>query len=109
MIIMSEDTISLLEEISRKLDSIIALLTLANRAELQKVKEELRKDKIAEAIISKADGTVSYSDLSKNVAEELGVAEITVKKKLSDLKSQGIIIGHRRGRGVFYQVSALFE
>jgi len=106
---MSNDVGPLLEEISRKLDSITTLLMLSNRAELQKVKEELMKDKVARAIVSKADGTITYSDLAKKVAEELIVAEITVKKKISDLKSLGVIIGLRKGREVFYQISTLFE
>ena len=82
---------------------------LSNKAELQKIKEDLKKDKIAQALISKADGTLSYSELAKKVANELKVAEITVKKKISDLKSLGIIIGYRKGREVYYQVSTLFE
>lgn len=106
---MNNDVRPLLEEISRKLDNIITLLMLSNRAEFQKVKEELMKDKIVGAIISKADGTISYSDLAKKVAEELGAAEITVKRKMSDLKSLGVIISYRKGREVFYQISSLFE
>jgi biotin operon repressor len=106
---MSEDIKLLLEEISGKLDEIITLLMLSNLRELRKVKAEIMKDKIAKAIISNADGTVSYSDLAKQIAEDLGVAEITVKKKISDLKSMGILIGQRKGREVFYEVSTLFE
>jgi DNA-binding transcriptional regulator PaaX len=106
---LSEEARSLLKEISRKLDDIITLLILSNRVELKKIKNEMMKDKIAGAIISKADGTKSYSDLAREIAEEFGVAEITVKKKISDLKSIGVIIGQRKGREVFYQVSTLFE
>jgi len=104
-----EDMLPLLREISEKLDSIITLLILSNRTELQRIRENLKKDKIAELLISKADGTLSYSDLVRSVAEELQIAEITVKRKISDLKSLGVLVGHREGREVFYQVSSLFE
>ena len=104
-----EDMLPLLREISEKLDSIITLLILSNRTELDKIRENLKKDKIAELLISKADGTLSYSDLVRKVAKKLQIAEITVKRKISELKSLGVLVGYRKGREVFYRVSSLFE
>jgi len=106
---LSSEETHIFVEISRKLDSIITLLMLSNMDEFKKAKEELTKDKVAQSIISKANGAISYSDLSKEVAKELQAAEITVRRKISDLKSIGVIIGSRKGREVFYQVSPLFE
>jgi len=106
---LDNDVSLLLDDISRKLDSIITLLMLSNKTEFQRIKENLSSDKVFQAIISKADGTISYSELTRRVAEELQIAEITVKKKISDLKTLGVITSFRKGRETFYQMSTLFE
>lgn len=97
------------EVISRKLDDIITLLILTNRDKIAKVQEELAKDKVAAAILYRADGTLSYSEMVSKVAKEVGVAEITVMKRLSELKNLGVVVGERKGREVFYHVSPLFQ
>jgi len=106
---MEKNEIEILKEISRKMDQLIILLKLSNRKVLNGFKKEIKRDRISARILELADGTLTYSDLSKKVAEEMKVAEITVKKKISTLREMGFLITRREGREVYYEKSGLFE
>ncbi len=106
---MKRDEIELLEEISNKMDQMIILLKLSNRNELKAFEKEIKRDKVSSRILELADGTLTYSNLSKKIAEEMKVAEITVKKKISTLREMGFLITRREGREVYYENSGLFE
>ena len=103
---MSED-VKVLKEISYKLDQLITLLKLSNMDTLKKVSAELSRDRVSKKILELADGTLSYSDLTKKVSKELGVAEITVKKKIAHLREMGLLLPKRRGREVYYENTGL--
>ena len=107
--VMEKDETAVLKEIAHKLDQLIILLKLSNRDILNKFKKEVQKDIVSTRILELADGTLTYSDLSKKVSGEMGVAEITVKKKISRLKEMGFLITRREGRQVYYENSGLFE
>jgi len=106
---LSEENTRLLKDISRKLDQLIILMKLSNRTTLEDIKKKIERDKVALKILECADGSLSYSAISKKISEDLGVAEITVKKKISELKELGILISTRRGKEVYYENSELFE
>lgn len=101
--------LKVLEEISRKLDQLIILTRLSNREIIAKYKVTVQGDKVFAKILEYSDGSLSYSELSEKISKELGVAEITVKKKLSSLKEMGFLITERRGNQVYYTTSGLFE
>jgi len=105
---MEKEEIRILQEISHKLDQLIILLKLSNKNTLDKFKREIKRDRVSARILELADGTLTYSDLSKKVAEEMKVAEITVKKKISTLREMGFLITRREGREVYYENSGLF-
>lgn len=106
---MNEENTEILKEIAHKLDQLIALLKLNNREALEKFEKEIKKDKVYSKILEYADGSLTYSDLSKKVANEVGVAEITLKQKLSTLKDKKILITKRTGREVYYENSGLVD
>ena len=106
---MNEENLKILKEISHKLDQLIILGKLTNKSVLEEFKREIRKDPISSRILEYADGSLTYSSLSKKVAEEMKVAEITVKKKISTLKEMGFLVSRREGREVYYESSGLFE
>ena len=106
---MVKEEIKLLKDISRKLDQLIILAKLSNAMILEEFKRKLKKDKVAFKILENADGSQSYSAISKKVADELGVAEITVKKKISELKERGILMPIRRGKEVYYENTGLLD
>jgi DNA-binding transcriptional ArsR family regulator len=105
---MSKD-LKVLKEISHKLDQLIILTKLSSLDIIEKYKAKVGGDKVFAKILDYADGSLSYSKLCEKVSKELGVAEITVMKKLSELKEMGFLVTKRRGRQVYYANSGLFE
>lgn len=105
---MSEQN-QLLREILKKLENIELLLKIGNREDLDKYKKEINKDHISKKILELADGTLNYSELTKIVAQNEDVAEITVKKKISNLKNNGFLLTKREGNLVYYENSGLFD
>jgi len=105
---MSEQ-LETLKEISRKLDQLIILAKLANLDIIAEYSKKIRGDKVAAKILDYSDGSMSYSEISEKVSSELGVAEITVRKKITNLREMGFLVTERRGRQVYYDTSGLFE
>lgn len=105
---MSQEN-SQLTEISRKLDQLIVLLKMSNRAALEEHRKRLERDKVYVRILEISDGSLSYSGLSKKLSEELGVAEITVKRKIADLREMGLLVATRKSGEVFYVNSGLLD
>jgi len=100
---------STLKEISTKLDTIAALLKISNLEKLEKFKRDISKDKVNVKIIQLSDGTRNYSTLAKQIADELQVSEINVKKKISDLTKNSIIMPVRTGKESYYQTTGLLD
>lgn len=105
---MSEEN-SQLAQISRKLDQLIVLLKLSNRASLEDYRRRLERDKVYIRILEVCDGSLSYSEISKKLSDELDVADITVKKKIAELREMGLLITSRKGREVYYENSGLLD
>ena len=99
----------LLAEILEKLQNIELLLKIGNREVIDKFQDEIKKDRVSKRILDLANGTLSYSDLAKKVAQNEDVAEITVKKKISNLKNNGFLLTKREGNAVYYEKSDLFD
>jgi DNA-binding transcriptional ArsR family regulator len=98
-----------LKEISRKLDQLIILTKLSNLDIIAEYRKRIRGDKVAAKVLDYSDGSLSYSDICDKVSNELGVAEVTVRKKITNLKEMGFLVTERRGRQVYYDTSGLFE
>jgi len=104
------EELEVLKEISRKLDQLIALWKVSNREVLEKAMNEISRDKIAAKILEiTRENPQTYSNIAERVAEELGVAEITVKLKISKLKELGFLTAQRKGRAVYYESLRLWE
>jgi len=101
--------LEILKEISNKLDQLIILTKLNSLDIIKKYKIKMRDDRVFAKILDYSDGSLSYSKLCEKVSKELGVAEITVRKKVSELKETGFLVTERKGRQVYYATSGLFE
>ena len=99
----------ILKEISRKLDRLIAIQQIGIRDELNKLKEEIKKDKVSQKILEIADGTLSAGELQEKVASSANVSEITVKRRISELLDKGLLIQNREGQNIFYVNSGIIE
>jgi len=104
------EELAVLKEISRKLDKLIALWKVSNRETIRKAAEEISRDKIAAKILEiTKEEPQTYSKIARRVSVELGVAEITVKLKISKLKGLGFLVARREGKVVFYENVGLLE
>lgn len=99
----------ILKEISYKLDQLIILTKLGSQDLIDKYKSRVRGDRVFDKIVSYSDGALNYSEICEKISKELGVAEITVMKKMSELKEMGFLVTERKGRQVYYKSSGLFE
>jgi len=110
---MDEEEKELLKLIASKLDkldmldTLISLSKLSNRPILDEIRRNLERDKVATRILDLSDGAITYSNLAKQVSEETGAAEITVKKKMSDLKAMGLLTSRREGKETYYENTGL--
>jgi len=99
----------ILKEISQKLDQLIILTKLNSLDVINQYKNKIRGDPISAKILDYSDSSLSYTKIYKTISKELGVAEITVMKKMSELREMGFLVTERKGRKVFYDKSGLFE
>ncbi|MEE9224141.1 MAG: BlaI/MecI/CopY family transcriptional regulator [Thermoplasmata archaeon] len=105
---MGDEEIRQLKKMNRKLDELIILGRISNLATLEEFGRDIKRDKVARAIIEVADGTLSYSEIAKAVSSRAPVSERTVKGRISELVKKGILTRRREGREVFYERSDLF-
>jgi DNA-binding transcriptional regulator PaaX len=88
---------------------LVILTKLNSLGIIKKYETKIRRDKIAAKILDYSDGSLSYSKLVEKVSKELGVSEVTVRKKIAELKEMGFLVTERKGREVYYDKSGLFE
>ena len=104
---MSEDVT--LKDVVNRLDQLIVLWKLANRAVIRKTKEEIMKDPVSKEILNLADGTREYTALAEEVSQATGKSPRTVKTRISELSENGAIFGVRKGVKVYYQPTGLYD
>lgn len=91
------------------MDALIALTKIGLRKELEALTNEVRKDKVSQKILELADGSMSSGELAKKAHKIIGVSEITVRRRISELSEKGLLISHRDGLKVFYTNSGIIE
>lgn len=103
------DEITLLKEISRKLSQLIILFRMTNRKEIDEIKKEIRKDKVARSILEFADGSLPVKSLKEKVSQSTKVSEVTVRRRIYELVDKGALIVNRKGNENFYENSGLYD
>ena len=98
-----------LKEIGMKLDGIFVLLKISNMENLKKFKKEILKDQVNSKILELSNGTRNYSKLATEIAKNLDVSEINVKKKISELTRLGLIIAEKSPKGSFYKTTGVLD
>ncbi len=96
-----------LKRMNFRLDQILSLLKIANGKTLEETRSKIQADKTAAKILELCSQPISYTELAKQVATQTAVAEITVKRRISELKESGILVADRQGKEVFYVDSGL--
>ncbi len=104
------EELDVLKEISQKLDKLIALWKISNKEVIKRAVEQISRDRIAEKILEiTKEAPQTYSNIVRIVSSELGVAEITVKLKISKLRQLGFLVARRNGKSVYYENLGLLE
>jgi len=98
-----------LNEIGEKLDGIFAILKISNFENLNNFKTKMSKDPVNANILKLSDGTRNYSNLASEIAKGLGVSEINVKKKISELTKIGIITAEKTSKGSLYKTTGVLD
>ena len=98
-----------LKRISFRLDQILLLLKMANKKPLEEARSKIQTDKTAAKILELCAQPISYTELAKQVASQTGVAEVTVRRRISELKDSGVLVSDRRGKEVLYVDSGLIS
>lgn len=105
---MTEKLVQRVEEITMRLDQIITFLRIAFREEIRRIKGEAYSDPVSKRILELSDGTRNTQTLTEQVAIDTDVSEKTVKRRLSELHFNGLILQRKEGNEVYYIVSNLF-
>lgn len=96
-----------LKRMNSRLDQILSLLKIANKKALDEARSALQSDRTAAKILELCTQPISYMELAKQVATQTGVAEVTVKRRISELRDSGVLSSERQGKEVLYVVSGL--
>jgi Fic family protein len=105
---MSDDS-EILKEISNKLSQLIVLIKLSNSNLIKTVKDEIRKDSVAQAALDLADGFLTASQIKEKVALQTHVSEKTVERRLIELVEKGVLVASRKGKEIYYSNSGLYD
>jgi len=103
------ETATKLDEVCRLLQTLIALFKLSNRSVIKNYRDEIAKDEAYQKILEFTLEPVSYSELCRKVSVAAGIAEVTVKKKIPELREMGLLTTRRQGREVLYENTGLLE
>lgn len=96
-----------LKSIAHRLDILIAISRLANRERIQAYSNQIKQDVVYAKILENTLEPMTYGNLSRAVAEATNTAEITVKRKIADLREIGAIAVQRQGREAIYENTGL--
>ena len=96
------------DEVTSRLDKLIAILQLAFREPIERAREALREDPINEAILTRAaDEWVPVGALIDRVKQDTEGSTRSVQRRLSELTSIGALERQRSGSAVSYRSAGL--
>lgn len=97
------------DEVIRRLDLVIGLLSLAFDEPITAARLRLREDSVAAAILDRAaDDWVASSELRASVSRDTGAAERTVYRRVSELLAKRALIQRGSGPSTTYRSTGLY-
>lgn len=98
-----------LEELGYKLDVLIALTRIGVRDNLIRERRHIEEDPVSTSILRHTDRWVSAGDLKVKVQKQTNQSEPTIKRRLAELVSRGVLVRQGAGRTVSYRSSGLLD
>ena len=95
------------EEILRRLDTIVAILQLAHRNEIESARATIRSDNVNAAILDASKKRVGGGRLTSAVKAKTNQSPATVNRRISDLLAIGVLEKKGGGPATEYRATGL--
>lgn len=95
------------DEVVKRLDTVIAILRLAHRDELENARTEILGDKTNKAILDLSTDWQAAGQLQKAVRQKTKESGSTVKRRLAALVDLGVLERRGSGPSVAYRSTGL--
>jgi DNA-binding transcriptional ArsR family regulator len=95
------------EDIARRLDTIIAILQLANREEIESARSAIRADKVNAAILDATTKEIPAGKLMTTVKTKTKQSPATISRRITALLEQGALEKSGGGRTTAYRATGL--
>jgi Fic family protein len=95
------------EEILRRLDTIVAILQLAHRNEIESARATIRSDNVNAAILDASKKWVGGGRLTSAVKAKTNQSPATVNRRISDLLAIGVLEKKGGGPATEYRATGL--
>jgi Fic family protein len=95
------------DDIERRLDTIIAILQLAHRDEIESARATIRSDKVNKAILEGAKAWTPSGKLANTVKAKTNQSYRTINRRINDLLATGALEKQGGGRTTEYRSTGL--
>lgn len=95
------------EDIARRLDTIIAILQLAHRDEIERARSTIRADKVNAAILDASKDWMPGGKLATTASGKTRQSYATVNRRINELLAAGVLEKRGGGRSTEYRSMGL--
>lgn len=95
------------EDITDRLDKIIAILQLVHRGAIDDARETLRRDKVNAAILDASRTWAPAGKLTSSVKSKTGQSAATINRRINELIAIGVLEKQGGGPATEYRSSGL--
>jgi Fic family protein len=95
------------EDLARRLDTIIAILQLAHRDEIESARSTIRGDKVKAAILDGAKNWTPAGKLTSAVKAKTKQSSATVNRRITELLATGVLEKQGGGPATEYRSTGL--
>lgn len=95
------------EDITRRLDTIIAILQLAHREEIESARTTIRSDKVKAAILDGAKNWTPAGKLTGAVKAKTKQSPATINRRITELLATGVLEKQGGGPATEYRATGL--
>jgi Fic family protein len=95
------------EDLARRLDTIIAILQLAHRDEIESARTTIRSDKVNAAILDNSKNWTPAGKLTSAVKTKTKQSSATINRRITDLIADGVLEKQGGGPATEYRSTGL--
>lgn len=95
------------EDLARRLDTIIAILQLAHREEIETARTTIRSDKVKATILDGAEDWTPAGKLTNAVKAKTKQSAATINRRVTDLLATGVLEKQGGGPATEYRSTGL--